>query len=323
MAEQAPFKRLVVGSSPTRLTIPNPNAREASARWITTTTSSSCGAASSRPGRAAPTGRTSGRAEGPSRSRWPTCSGRAAGSCRWTAMPARCVSRPPRWRRASRRPGSARSSADFTGDLAGHDLPPLDGIVMANSLHFQADHVPVVRRVATLLRPGGRFVLVEYDADRGNPWVPHPLSFETWRRVAGDAGLTEPRLIGRVPSRFLGAIYSAVAERPATAADPRIDRTPRRARPSDRCRCRPARRCAAGVPAAPRRARARRRPARSKPGPRSGVRRTDVSSRPQAGPREGAPPPSPRSSPRAHSPPRPAPPRPVRAPRARGRGWTP
>ena len=98
---------------------------------------------------------------------------------------------------------------------------------MANSLHFQADHVSVVRRVASLLRPGGRFVLVEYDADRGNPWVPHPLSFETWRRVGPEAGLTEPRLIGRVPSRFLGAIYSAVAERPAAAGEPepRIERS--------------------------------------------------------------------------------------------------
>lgn len=115
--------------------------------------------------------------------------------------------------------------ADFTGDLAAPLATPLDGIVMANSLHFQADHVPVVRRVATLLRPGGRLVLVEYDADRGNPWVPHPLSFETWRRVAQEAGLTEPRPIGRVPSRFLGAIYSAVAERPAGVTEPRIERS--------------------------------------------------------------------------------------------------
>ena len=106
--------------------------------------------------------------------------------------------------------------ADFTsaGLATRHAVPPLDGIVMANSLHFQADHGPVVRRVATMLRPGGRLVLVEYDADRGNPWVPHPLSFATWRGFAREAGLTEPRLLGRVPSRFLGAIYSAVAERP-------------------------------------------------------------------------------------------------------------
>jgi SAM-dependent methyltransferase len=129
-------------------------------------------------------------------------------------------------------PGTAlrQVRADFTGDLAAHIATPLDGIVMANSLHFQVEHASVVRRVATLLRPGGKFVLVEYDADRGNPWVPHPLSFETWRRVAREAGLTEPRLIGRVPSRFLGAIYSAMAERPtgageADAVGPRIERS--------------------------------------------------------------------------------------------------
>jgi SAM-dependent methyltransferase len=116
--------------------------------------------------------------------------------------------------------------ADFTADLAARlSAAPLDGIVMANSLHFRADHVPVVRHVTALLRPGGRLVLVEYDADRGNPWVPHPLSLETWRRVAQGAGLTEPRLIGRVPSRFLGAIYSALAERPVDVADPRIERS--------------------------------------------------------------------------------------------------
>jgi len=102
-------------------------------------------------------------------------------------------------------------AADFTGDLG---LPPLDGIVMANALHFQRDRDAVVRHLRSMLRPGGRLVLVEYDADRGNPWVPHPLSFATWRAMAVRAGFTEPRLLGRVPSRFLGAIYSAVAERP-------------------------------------------------------------------------------------------------------------
>ena len=76
--------------------------------------------------------------------------------------------------------------------------------------------------LADLLGPGGRILSVdrdrgalrEYDADHGNPWVPHPLSFATWRRVAVEAGLIEPRLLGRVPSRFLGAIYSSLAELP-------------------------------------------------------------------------------------------------------------
>jgi len=103
-------------------------------------------------------------------------------------------------------------AADFTGLL---DLSTLDGIVAANSLHFlpRDRQVEVVRALATYLRPGGRFVVVEYDADRGNPWVPHPFAYASWERMAEAAGLLETRRLHRVPSRFLGAIYSAVSRR--------------------------------------------------------------------------------------------------------------
>jgi ubiquinone/menaquinone biosynthesis C-methylase UbiE len=104
-------------------------------------------------------------------------------------------------------------SADFTWPL---DLPLLDGLVATNSLHF----VPrdrqglIVRALAAHLRPGGCFVVVEYDSDRGNPWVPYPFRSTTWADLAAGAGLVNPGPLWRVPSRFLGAIYSAVATRP-------------------------------------------------------------------------------------------------------------
>lgn len=100
------------------------------------------------------------------------------------------------------------------------DLPALDGSVAANSLHFvpRERQVATVARLAAHLRPDGRFVVVEYDADRGNPWVPHPFSSMTWSRLARDAGLGPPTIIGRVPSRFLGAIYAAVTRRASEEA---------------------------------------------------------------------------------------------------------
>ncbi len=107
--------------------------------------------------------------------------------------------------------------ADFCEPLA---LDRLDGIVMANSLHFVDDKGPVLALVRGYLRDAGRLVLVEYDADQGNPWVPFPLSFETWRTASADAGFEDTRRLASVPSRFLGSIYSALSVRPpASTAD--------------------------------------------------------------------------------------------------------
>jgi SAM-dependent methyltransferase len=107
--------------------------------------------------------------------------------------------------------------ADFTRPL---DLPELDGIVAANSLHFvpRDRQLAVVGALASHLRVGGRFVVVEYDADHGNPYVPYPFGYPAWERLAAAAGLTDTIRIGRVPSRFLGAIYSAASNRPSASA---------------------------------------------------------------------------------------------------------
>jgi ubiquinone/menaquinone biosynthesis C-methylase UbiE len=98
--------------------------------------------------------------------------------------------------------------ADFTMPI---DLPQLDGIVMANSLHFVRDKAPVLELVRGYLRPGGRLVLVEYAADRGNQWVPYPLSFATWSVTAAAAGFRDTKQLATVPSRFLDSIYSALS----------------------------------------------------------------------------------------------------------------
>lgn len=96
--------------------------------------------------------------------------------------------------------------ADFSEALA---LPPLDGLVMANSLHFVRHPLPVVKALRQLLKPDGRFILVEYNTDRGNTWVPYPLIYSAWAEIAAQAGFDRTVLLGRRPSRFLHEIYSA------------------------------------------------------------------------------------------------------------------
>ena len=70
--------------------------------------------------------------------------------------------------------------ADFTRPL---DLPPLDGIVMANSLHFTADKGPVLEQVRSYLVPGGRLIVVEYNASQGNRWAYYPADGRFYTRT--------------------------------------------------------------------------------------------------------------------------------------------
>jgi ubiquinone/menaquinone biosynthesis C-methylase UbiE len=101
--------------------------------------------------------------------------------------------------------------ADFTKEL---ELPALDGILMGNSLHYVSDKVAFLKGLLKHLRPGGQLILVEYDNEISNLWVPYPLSFRAFTKLAFLLELAAPKMLGRTASRHQPQdIYAAESKK--------------------------------------------------------------------------------------------------------------
>lgn len=91
------------------------------------------------------------------------------------------------------------------------DIPIVDGILLANSLHYVKDQLACIKRLKKYLNTNGKFILIEYNTDRANRWVPFPVSFIRAKQIFSAAGFGSIRKIGEHPSVFRKEeIYSAV-----------------------------------------------------------------------------------------------------------------
>ncbi len=85
----------------------------------------------------------------------------------------------------------------------------LDGILMANSLHYVPDQAAFIHACEAHMT-SRRFLIVEYDTDAANRWVPYPISTPTLTKLFTAAGYSI-RLLGSRPSVFRrAALYGAL-----------------------------------------------------------------------------------------------------------------
>ncbi|GAB4492521.1 MAG: hypothetical protein OHK0019_14600 [Saprospiraceae bacterium] len=99
-------------------------------------------------------------------------------------------------------------------DFVADELPfqNLDGILMANSLHYVEDKNFLIKKLSRHLKPGGRFLIVEYDTDEPvQHWVPYPLSFALLKRFYENLGFSSVQKLGERGSVFGGnKMYAAL-----------------------------------------------------------------------------------------------------------------
>jgi len=101
--------------------------------------------------------------------------------------------------------------ADFVRDDLGlHDL---DGILMANSLHYVKDQSAFFQRLRTHMHPHAPFLIVEYDTDVAVPrWVPYPLSLISLTTLFRKAGYCLIQKLGERSSVYgRSDIYAIIA----------------------------------------------------------------------------------------------------------------
>ena len=88
----------------------------------------------------------------------------------------------------------------------------LTGALFGNVLHYVPDPESVLTALQPFMEPGGSIVVIEYDRRQASPWVPFPLPLDRLATAARDAGLSEPREVGRRDSRYQGDLYCAVMQ---------------------------------------------------------------------------------------------------------------
>lgn len=89
-------------------------------------------------------------------------------------------------------------------------LPSLDGILMANSLHYIQEKEMLVKRLEPYFNTEKQFLIVEYESNTPNRWVPFPITFSKLSALFDNLGYKVVTKVNERPSSFGGTMYAAL-----------------------------------------------------------------------------------------------------------------
>lgn len=98
--------------------------------------------------------------------------------------------------------------ADFVADEL-HE-GPLNGILIANALHFVKDKKALVQKLEQQFNGSARFLVVEYDHSQANRWEPYPIPFASLKELFAGLGYTRIEKTGERQSVYGGNMYAAL-----------------------------------------------------------------------------------------------------------------